>query len=93
MPWNFPFWQVFRFAVPAIMAGNAGVLKHASNVGGCALAIEGIFREAGFPANLFRSLMIPSGMVEAALENPLVVAATLTGANLPEAKWHQRQEN
>jgi succinate-semialdehyde dehydrogenase / glutarate-semialdehyde dehydrogenase len=80
MPWNFPFWQVFRFAVPSLMAGNAGVLKHASNVGGCALAIEGVFREAGFPDNHFRTLMIPSGMVGLALENPKVAAVTLTGS-------------
>jgi succinate-semialdehyde dehydrogenase / glutarate-semialdehyde dehydrogenase len=82
MPWNFPFWQVFRFAAPSLMAGNAGLLKHASNVGGCALAIEGIFRESGFPDNLFRTLMIPSGLVAGALENPKVAAATLTGSEL-----------
>jgi succinate-semialdehyde dehydrogenase/glutarate-semialdehyde dehydrogenase len=80
MPWNFPFWQVFRFAAPALMAGNAAVLKHASNVPGCALAIEEIFREAGFPVNLFRTLMIPSPLVEAVIENPLIVAVTLTGS-------------
>jgi len=80
MPWNFPFWQVFRFAAPALMAGNAAVLKHASNVPGCALAIEDIFREAGFPVNLFRTLMIPSPLVEAVIENPLIVAVTLTGS-------------
>ena len=79
MPWNFPFWQVFRFAAPGLMAGNAAVLKHASNVPGCALAIEDIFRRAGFPANLFRTLLIGSHQVDAVLENPLVHAATLTG--------------
>ncbi len=80
MPWNFPFWQVFRFAAPALMAGNAAVLKHASNVPGCALAIEEIFREAGFPVNIFRTLMIPSPLVEAVIENPFIVAVTLTGS-------------
>lgn len=80
MPWNFPFWQVFRFAAPALMAGNAGVLKHASNVPGCALAIEEIFRQAGFPQNLFRTLLISSSQIDTLLENPLVKAATLTGS-------------
>ena len=80
MPWNFPFWQVFRFAAPALMAGNAGVLKHASNVPGCALAIEQIFRDAGFPENLFRTLMIGSKEVNAVIEHPLVRAVTLTGS-------------
>ena len=80
MPWNFPLWQVFRFAAPTLMAGNGGLLKHASNVPGCALAIEEIFREAGFPADLFRTLMIPSGMVETVIDHPAVVAATLTGS-------------
>lgn len=80
MPWNFPFWQVFRFAAPALMAGNGAVLKHASNVPGCALAIETIFREAGFPANIFRTLLVGSGQIEAIIENPLVKAVTLTGS-------------
>ncbi|MDE2166738.1 MAG: NAD-dependent succinate-semialdehyde dehydrogenase [Alphaproteobacteria bacterium] len=80
MPWNFPFWQVFRFAAPGLMAGNAAVLKHASNVPGSALAIEMIFREAGFPENLFRTLMISSRQVEAVIEHPLVKAVTLTGS-------------
>ncbi len=80
MPWNFPFWQVFRFAAPALMAGNAAVLKHASNVPGCALAIEAVFIDAGFPENLFRNLMIGSPQVNAVIENPLVRAVTLTGS-------------
>ncbi len=80
MPWNFPFWQVFRFAAPALMAGNAGVLKHASNVPGCALAIESVFQQAGFPAHLFRTLLIGSKQVDAVIENPLVMAVTLTGS-------------
>ncbi len=80
MPWNFPFWQVFRFAVPALMAGNASLLKHASNVMGCAMAIESVFREAGFPDALFRSLKIGSQSVSEIIENPLVKAVTLTGS-------------
>jgi len=80
MPWNFPFWQVFRFAAPGLMAGNGAVLKHASNVPGCALAIEDIFRRAGFPAHLFRTLLIGSGRVETVIEHPLIRAATLTGS-------------
>ena len=80
MPWNFPFWQVFRFAAPALMAGNAGVLKHASNVPGCALAIEDVFQKAGFPNDLFKTLLIGSAKVDAVIEHPLVRAATLTGS-------------
>lgn len=80
MPWNFPFWQVFRFAVPGMMAGNAGLLKHASNVTGCALAIEEVFREAGFPENLFRTLKISSKKVAGVIEHPVVKAVTLTGS-------------
>ncbi|HEX5671283.1 MAG TPA: NAD-dependent succinate-semialdehyde dehydrogenase [Acidimicrobiia bacterium] len=81
MPWNFPFWQVFRFVAPGIMAGNVGVLKHASNVSGCSLVIEEVMVEAGFPAGVFASLLIPSAGVAAVLENPSVVAATLTGSD------------
>lgn len=80
MPWNYPFWQVFRFAAPALMAGNAGILKHASNVPGCALYIQEVFEEAGFPTNLFKSLLIKSDQVEGILSNPKVKAATLTGS-------------
>ncbi|MCP3944173.1 MAG: NAD-dependent succinate-semialdehyde dehydrogenase [Desulfobacteraceae bacterium] len=80
MPWNFPFWQVLRFVAPALMAGNAVVLKHASNVMGCAVKIEQILRKAGFPENIFRSLIIPSGLVEDVITNPLVKAVTLTGS-------------
>jgi succinate-semialdehyde dehydrogenase/glutarate-semialdehyde dehydrogenase len=80
MPWNFPFWQVFRFAAPSLMAGNAAVLKHASNVPGCALAIEEIFQEAGFPTDLFRTLMIPSGIVDHVISHHHVKAVTLTGS-------------
>lgn len=80
MPWNFPFWQVFRFAAPALMAGNAAVLKHASNVQGCAAAIESIFRLADFPLNLFRNLVIKSNQVEAVIKNPNIKASTITGS-------------
>ncbi|PID59367.1 MAG: succinate-semialdehyde dehydrogenase [Ignavibacteriae bacterium] len=80
MPWNFPYWQVFRFAAPALMAGNAGILKHASNVPMSALAIEEIFHEAGFPKNIFRTLLISSKQVDAVIENPKVKAVTLTGS-------------
>ncbi len=80
MPWNFPFWQVFRFAAPALMAGNAAVLKHASNVQGCAVAIENVFKRAGFPDNLFRNLVIKSNQVENVINNPKIKATTLTGS-------------
>jgi succinate-semialdehyde dehydrogenase/glutarate-semialdehyde dehydrogenase len=80
MPWNFPFWQVIRFAAPALMAGNVGLLKHASNVPQCAIALEKIFRDAGFPEGVFQTLLIGSGQVDALLNDPRVVAATLTGS-------------
>lgn len=80
MPWNFPFWQVFRFLAPALMAGNTGVLKHASNVSGCALAIEQLVIDAGFPENVFRTLLIGSSRVQEVIENPLIKAVTLTGS-------------
>lgn len=80
MPWNFPFWQVFRFAAPALMAGNGALLKHASNVSACSLAIQEIFEKAGLPKNIFTSLLITSSQVENVIKNPLVKAITLTGS-------------
>ena len=81
MPWNFPFWQVFRFAAPALMAGNAGILKHASNVQGCAQAIEDMFTVVDFPDNLFKNLVIGSDKVNNVIKNPLIKAVTLTGSS------------
>ncbi|MEJ7779462.1 MAG: NAD-dependent succinate-semialdehyde dehydrogenase [Daejeonella sp.] len=80
MPWNFPFWQVFRFLAPALMAGNCGILKHASNVFGCAVEIENIIRDAGFPENVFRVLLIAGSEVHSVIENPHIKAVTLTGS-------------
>ena len=80
MPWNFPFWQVFRFTLPAITSGNGILLKHASNVQGCANAIESCFIEAGYPINIFRNLIIPAGRVKEVIENKAISAVTLTGS-------------
>src|SRR5204863_472394 len=80
-PWNFPFWQVFRFAAPALMAGNVGVLKHAENVPGCAAAIEQVFRDAGFPPGVFTTLMIDRSQAERVIRHPAVRAVTLTGSD------------
>ena len=81
MPWNFPFYQVIRFAAPAIMAGNTGILKHASNVQGCGFALEEAFHKAGFPEGIFTNLNISAGDVKGIIENPDVVAVTLTGSD------------
>lgn len=80
MPWNFPFWQLFRFAAPALMAGNAGVLKHSSNVTGCALEIESMLHEAGIPQNVFRSLIADNDQAQQVIEHEHIKAVTLTGS-------------
>ncbi|KIC94601.1 NAD-dependent succinate-semialdehyde dehydrogenase [Flavihumibacter solisilvae] len=80
MPWNFPFWQVFRFLAPALAAGNCGVLKHASNVPGCAVAIEEVVKQSGFPDHVFQTLLVGSAMVEKIMEHPFIQAVTLTGS-------------
>ena len=80
MPWNFPFWQVFRFAAPTLMAGNVGMLKHAESSMGCALAIEGVFRNAGFPEGTFTALLLRRGRIDALIRDPRVMGVSLTGS-------------
>src|ERR1700761_8381078 len=80
MPWNFPFWQVFRFLAPALAVGNCGVLKHASNIPGCALVIEEMVKQAGFPPHVFQTLLVGSDKINAIIENDLIKAVTITGS-------------
>ncbi|HQE11417.1 MAG TPA: aldehyde dehydrogenase family protein [Flavipsychrobacter sp.] len=86
MPWNFPYWQVFRAMGPILMAGNTMLLKHASNVSGCALAIEDILKEAGAPRNLFQTLLLPASEVSELIAHPSIAAVTFTEALLQESK-------
>ena len=86
MPWNFPYWQVFRCAAPILMAGNVMVLKHASNVSGCALEIEKIFKQAGAPKGLFQTLLLPSGEVADLIDHPAIQAVTFTGSTAAGSK-------
>jgi succinate-semialdehyde dehydrogenase/glutarate-semialdehyde dehydrogenase len=90
MPWNFPFWQVFRFLAPALAAGNCGVLKHASNVPGCAIAIQKIVEQSGFPENVFQTLLVSSDKIEKIIENPLIKAVTITGSTSAGKKVAQK---
>ena len=80
MPWNFPFWQVFRFAIPVLLTGNGAILKHASNVQGCAYAIESCFLEAGFPDDVFRNISVSGKNVKEVIKNQLIAAVTITGS-------------
>jgi succinate-semialdehyde dehydrogenase/glutarate-semialdehyde dehydrogenase len=86
MPWNFPFWQLFRFAAPGLMAGNVAILKHASNVPQCSLAIEEVFRNAGAPEGVFKSLLVSGEHAQALIDDPRVVAVTLTGSDATGSK-------